>query len=81
MSEWISVEERLPEPGQLVLALYPQQWHLRKDAASHGNSPDWNCTLRELVPVCEPRCRWADEGVTYWMPFSPPNVRDESNGM
>lgn len=76
--EWISVDDRLPEPGQLVIALYPQQYHLRKNAPNSGGSAEWGGCIRELVSRPPewakdwPPCRWADEGVTHWMPFTPP---------
>lgn len=65
---WIPVSERLPEPGQLVIALFPQQHHLRDSAPRFGKSSEWDCTVRELVSTFGGG-RWADEGVTHWMPL------------
>ena len=70
MSEWISVKDRLPERGQVVIAIFPQQHHLRDNAHNFGKSAEWDCTIRELVSTNG--MRWADEGVTHWMPLPPP---------
>ena len=77
MSEWIDVKERLPEPGQMVIALFERMFlrHGVKREDNHdgsGTHPYWCVTVRELVPRSDPQCRWADEGVTHWMPFQPP---------
>jgi hypothetical protein len=62
MSEWISVEERLPERGELV-----QFWNAGRERWDYGNCYDvedgwWGSTLSME------RTR----AVTHWMPLPPP---------
>lgn len=73
---WISVEERLPEPGQFVLCTFPdvaQFWcDFVEGEQDGGGKPTWKrgYVVRQLV--CDNGHRWVDEGVTHWMPLPQP---------
>ena len=63
--DWISVEDRLPAPGQYTLCFYDfpllELW-------SDGRHTQM--VVRQLVTT--EGGRWADEGVTHWMPLPDP---------
>ncbi len=62
---WVSVEDRLPMPGQDVLAYYETEDEARVIPANYGEDGDWYDCLydREVEP----------ETIAYWMslPLSP----------
>lgn len=66
MNKWISVKERLPEPGQKCVIYsgnyYYASYEPYKDDKRYQVGP-W------LFTIC-PCCEWIDgDGVTYWQPL------------
>lgn len=74
--EFIKVNEKLPEPGEIVLCYfdglgnkYRRQIKKEQDEISPtGHS--LHHVVRQLVS--EKGVRWADEGVTHWCPIPEP---------
>ena len=69
---WVSVDERLPEAGQEVITVHPD---IFKRPTAFGESQIY--VIRQLVTP--EGVRWADAGVTHWMPLPPPPVTDETH--
>ena len=63
-SRWISVDDRLPEPGQYVL-----QWGESVVDKYRGLGES---TMMAGQLINENGHRWADFGVTHWMPLPNP---------
>lgn len=74
-TEWISVKDKLPEPGELVLCYFDgilnEYYRMKKknDTVS-GFGTSKHHVVRELITKNGER--WADEGVTHWMPLPEP---------
>lgn len=73
--KWISVDERLPEPGQIVVCIYDGLFH-KMERVNGGRLPLTDTggisnyhIVRELVHSSGEQ--WANEGVTHWMPLPP----------
>jgi hypothetical protein len=70
MIEWISVEDKLPEPGEIVLCAHNKLVEYFCDVLSGKVDDSGNAEMkkgflfRELIT--EDGGRWADEGVTHW---------------
>jgi len=66
MSAWISAQERMPKPGELVLVYLP--------------GDDYSAEYRWADVLCKDG-RWfecADDQITHWMPFPPaPHAKPE----
>lgn len=73
LAMWIKCSDRLPNKGQSVLCFYETALHHHIDP--HGRS-DW-MVVRQLIT--DDGYRWADEGVTHWMPLPAPPTA-ENNG-
>jgi hypothetical protein len=71
-AQWIDVNDKLPEPEQFVLAFYDGPI----PRLITGNDREVQMIVRRLV--ADDGLRYADEGVTHWMPLpAPPPNQDE----
>lgn len=70
MSEWISVKDRLPEPGQLCKVKY-QDWRYGaifdegEDSQKHEGRGRFEATMGEELGECY-------RSVTHWIPLAEP---------
>lgn len=66
MSEWISVKERLPAPGEMVIAIGPDWLRNFWRPNCFGEAVQFG--IQQLVT--KDGQRWADSGFTHWLPLS-----------
>jgi len=82
VAKWISVDDQLPENGQYVLCAYDDlmdYWGQLQNDDHNGNGVPLELHKGYLVRQLKPidGGRWADEGVTHWMPLpEPPPTED-----
>lgn len=74
MNEWININDRLPEPNQLVIT-----WNGREHTISkYMQALTWKGYKFKFVNVMSGYGAWNDD-VTYWMPFPKPPYEEERN--
>jgi hypothetical protein len=71
MSEWISVEDRLPEQGEHVL-LFNGHW---TGVGKHQPDPDYPDEGGCPYPWQDERTEWIEPFPTHWMPLPAPPER------
>ncbi len=75
MSEWISVDDGLPENGQYVLRYGPVEKR-QVYQISRGVAELLEFDVGQLV--ADDGCLWATRPISHWMPLpAPPEVNDE----
>ena len=82
MNEWISVDDRLPDDGQIVLGYTPRDGNIfvgyhKKDPANEHFRYREKCHFKEWFLVTSMRStQKVTKRVTHWMPFpTPPENR------
>jgi hypothetical protein len=66
-TDWVAIEERAPEPGELVLGwdVYYDNYHLVRWDGSRRTSDD-------NLPRLLPQDGFDDMWIAFWMPLPPP---------